>query len=122
MSVVWPPGLPDLQPEGLSVERQNTTLRTQMDAGPEKVRRRFSAAAKTLRIPMMLSGAQLAIFRTFYETTLSEGVTQFQWENPETDATVSFRFLREPVWSLETGSASTSTRRWVGSLDLEIIP
>jgi len=70
------------------------TIRTQMDAGPVKVRRRFTAAPiqVQVRIPH-LTKSELATFRTFYRDTIKMGSLSFTGTHPVTGATESFRFV-----------------------------
>lgn len=118
---VWPASLPQKQFTGLTDQRQDARVRTEMDAGLPKMRRRFTAALRTVTTRLVLTGTQRQTFDTFYITTLSEGVDPFDWEDPVTDATVSFRFIEPPQWSLIVGG-STSDRLWEATLSLELLP
>lgn len=118
---VWPVSLPQKQFIGLSEQREDARVRTEMDAGPAKMRRRFTAASRLFSIPIALDGQQRQDFDTFYITTLQEGVLSFDWEDPVNDATVTFRFREPPELRLIVGG-TTTTRRWRGVIALEILP
>lgn len=120
--VAWPTTLPQEAFVGLTEQRQDARLRTQMDKGPPKMRRRFTAAVRRVTVPLVLSGAEKQAFDTFYITTLQEGSLPFDWRDPVTDATISFRFAESPPqWSVMAGGVPNS-RLWSGTLDLEILP
>jgi len=128
----WPSSLPQNQFIGVADERQKGALRTAMDAGPAKQRRRFSAAVRTITCPVEMSSAQKAVFDTFFITTLAEGALPFTWTDPNTDATQNFRFIAPPKFTLDVGGAPAvvappgdpmaQRRLWKASLPLEILP
>lgn len=117
----WPGTLPQNQFRGLSDEREVAVVRSNMDAGPAKQRRRFSAAVRTLTVPIILNGAQKQTFDTFFITTLAEGALSFAWTDPVTDSALNLRFTKPPKWVLQVGG-STSARLWQAELPLEILP
>lgn len=120
--VSWPQELGD-QLVGVSTRRQDVRIRTQMDTGPPKVRRRFTAAITRISVPLTLRGSQKQVFDDFYINDLVDGVTTFDWQDPTTDQTVSFRIGESgyPDFVLEVGG-SPDDRIWRGVLDLEILP
>ena len=69
----------------------DTTLETQMDAGPPKARRRFSAGIRKLDMKMIMTAAQVATLDAFYVTTLSGGALTFDYAHPRTGATETYR-------------------------------
>jgi hypothetical protein len=74
-------------------------LRTQMDRGINKVRRRTTANARGIQFTMLLSKAQVATLETFYVTTTSSGADEFTCTHPRTAATVNARFTQPPSYS-----------------------
>jgi hypothetical protein len=119
--VDWPTTLPDLQLLGLTEQRQEARLRSQMDAGPPKMRRRFTAAVVQYQIPVIFTGAQKQTFDAFYKTTLLEGSLPFVWDDPVTDAAVSFTFREAPTFRLDLGGLPNN-RIWTATLALERLP
>ena len=119
--VAWPPTLPQKQFLGLRDERQSGRLRTSMDTGPAKQRRRFTAATRNIGVPIVLDGAQRQTFDTFFITTLEEGVLSFDWEDPVDDTTISMRFISFPPFELISGGIPDE-RMWQAVMTLEILP
>jgi hypothetical protein len=96
----WPESLPDyLMQGGYSEKLPNNVIRTKMDIGPAKMRRRSTAAPRPIMGQMHMSKAQVATFDTFYETTLLSGSLRFDWVNPRTQTSKEFRFLEPPIYS-----------------------
>lgn len=118
---VWPGTLPQNQFIGLTEVDVDAVLRTQMDSGPPSRRNRFAASMRFVRTPIILTGSQKQTFDTFFRTTLKNGSLAFDWEDPTTDATVSFAFRGPPQWGLVTGG-DVNSRKWSAILNLEIQP
>lgn len=117
MAESWPETLPgDVLVAGYSESLPNAVLRTEMDAGPAKVRRRSTAAARPLRATMALTRTQAAALDTFFTTTLSMGSLPFTLTHPRTLSQVSFRFVSPPVLVPVSGA------EWSAELDLEVLP
>lgn len=94
----WPTSLP-ARPlvRGLTEGFPNIALRTEMDHGPAKMRRRFTAAVRPFTASMVLSAAQVTALETFYVTTLEGGTAAFTFTHPRTGAAGSFRFTAPPT-------------------------
>lgn len=118
----WPATLPQSQFLGLTYQAVDGRVRTAMDAGPAKMRRRFTGVPKNVDVPILLTGTQLATFNTFFHTTLAEGVLSFNWDSPIDDSSVKFRFRAPVAWRLETGDSAPGNRLWSGTMQLEIMP
>ncbi len=118
---VWPGSLPQQQFISISETDVDAVLRTPMDSGPPSRRNRFSANMRSVRSPIVLTGAQKQTFDTFFRTTLKNGSLAFDWEDPTTDATVSFAFRDPPQWTLVSGG-DVNSRKWSAILSLEIQP
>jgi len=119
---VWPHSLGD-QLFGIDVTPEDGLVRTQKDIGPAKVRRRSTRTVHRVSMPVEFTGAQYAIFKTFYETTLQGGALAFDWEDPFTDQTTTYRFASTAAPALSQFiPGSTTERWWRGTLDLEVLP
>ena len=117
MSVVWPVTLPTAPlVAGFEESPPDLCVRTQMDAGPAKVRKRYTAGVRDFSAAFVLTTAQLAIFDAFYLTTCNGGATPFDFTHPRTKASISVRFAGRPKY------ASASTTRWHVSVPLEVLP
>jgi len=119
MSVpAWPESLPQvLLVAGYSQSPADVIIKSDMDAGPAKVRRRFTAGVKPVSGTMILSAAQLTTFQTFFMDTLLGGSLRFSWTTPpaHTDA-CEMRFTAIPTWTKIGGSY------YEISLSLEVLP
>lgn len=116
-SIVWPPGLPDdVLVEGYKEGLPKVTVRTQMDAGPPKVRRRQTAAVATLSFSLDLTREQVALLTEFHGTTLRGGSLSFEWRHPRTRAVCQMRFIDPP------DPRPLSGRHWVAACTVEVLP
>jgi len=98
MTISWPATLPSkVLRAGFKETFPDTSIRTTMDAGPAKVRRRFVAQASQYSVSLFLTNAQVDYLRTFYVTTTESGTLPFNMSNPRTEITESFRFKTAPV-------------------------
>jgi hypothetical protein len=92
-SVSWPGALPKtLLIAGLSAKQNSNVIRTEMDAGPKKARRRYTANSKIFTGKMILDVNQRNILERFYHTDLADGVLRFNFTNPQTLTVQEFRF------------------------------
>lgn len=116
----WPGTLPAFSVE-LTDQRADGTIRSSMDAGPMKMRRRFSAVSRIIETAVTLSAAQRATFDTFFATTIEEGALPFDYDDPVDGTSVEMRFLAPPQ-STALVSASGSVTQWRVRMSLEILP
>jgi len=94
--IFWPEGLPNtLLMEGLAGKRSSNVIRTQMDAGPKKVRRRYTASTKYFTGKLLLDAGQLSELEQFYRAVLADGVLRFNFIDPQTLETGEFRFTED---------------------------
>jgi hypothetical protein len=121
MPVAWPGTLPALPLlDGFREQVPNAILRTTMDAGPPKQRRRYTAAVRTLNVELELTKAQVAVLDDFILNALNGGVDSFTWTHPRTGGAATYRIAgKTPEYSIWTGG---SDNNWVTTLLLEILP
>lgn len=113
---VWPASLPqELLMSGYQQSVKNNLLRTQMEAGPAKVRRRGGAYPEPVQGRQMMTKPQFENFRIFYITTLEDGSLRFSWIEPLSKVAAEFRFTSPPNWAISGGFVDVS-------LQLEILP
>lgn len=88
----WPVSLPQtpLQ-DGFSEQIENGVITTQMDQGPSKTRRRFTASVKKYEVTFLMSASQLSTFRTFFDSAISGGANSFTFTDPIVNTSGSFR-------------------------------
>lgn len=88
----WPASLPQrpLQ-DGYSEELENVVITSGVDIGPAKKRRRTSAGVVKFNLGFLMSSAQLATFKSFFETDISYGAIKFTFPDPTTQVNADFR-------------------------------
>ncbi len=117
-NAVWPAGLPQyVLASGYTEAAPNNTIRTEMAVGPAKVRRRSTAAVRTISCQLRLTYAQRAVLDGFYLTDTASGSVPFNWVHPATRAAVTMRFVEPPSLA-----ADAAGRHFIASLKLEILP
>ena len=91
--IFWPELLPaDFLADGLSVQPQSNIIRTSMDAGPKKTRRRYTARTVNFNGLQRFDNAEFAVFEQFYNTVLADGVLRFNYKDPVSGKLEEFRF------------------------------
>ena len=79
----WPATLPqNLLYSGYSESVANNRLKSSVDEGPAKIRRRTTANTRPLNGRILVDNTQLATFIEFYNTTLVSGSLRFSWVWP----------------------------------------
>jgi hypothetical protein len=113
----WPTTLPQLlEAAGYARSAADVTLRTAMDAGPAKVRRRFSAGPQPVSGRITLTDAQLATFHAWFRDSLLGGALRFSWTDPDSQEPVEMRFTGPPTWT------ARDSNLYHLQLPLEILP
>lgn len=122
MPTSWPAALPQMPTvESYDSSPADATLRTDMDAGPAKVRRRFTSGPETMTVRLMMTATQLNAaspngFHAFFVTDTSYGATEFTWVNPRTGSAATCRFIGAPAYSPLGGTA------WEVRFRMEVLP
>ena len=91
-------------------------LRSTMDMGPAKVRRRFTAGVTKITASYILDATDLDTFETFYRTTINSGATAFNYPHPRTLASVVARITKPPSYTPVSGT------HYMVDLEMEILP
>ena len=91
-------------------------VRTRMDTGPEKVRRRFTAAVRPFKMQLGLTTAQVATLDTFYITTLEHGSLAFDWVHPRTSTSCSMRFKNTITYK------RLGPDLWTAAFEVDLLP
>jgi hypothetical protein len=116
----WPGTLPIDHFLRLRDKMQSNRVRTAMDGGPAKQRRRFTSNVRFVQEAITLTNTQRVTFDTFYGTTLGDGVDEFNWIDPQGTGSVEFRFTADPQFT-SVGLRSDGPV-WRTTLPLEILP
>jgi len=90
----WPASLPDPHIDNYQESRQDQVLRSQMDTGSPKTRRRFTASISNINLKWIMTGTQISTLETFFEYTISGGALSFDWIHPRKQSTVSAKFKK----------------------------
>ena len=114
--VAWPEELPPPALNSLQESPPNNALRSQMDKGPAKVRRRTTANVRRLAFVLKLIPAEVDILDDFYTEDTLSGTEAFDYEHPRTGETVSARFVDPPSYQEQEGTI------YVAQVSLEILP
>ena len=114
---LWPPNISEAFTSDAFVETpQEVTIRTDMDTGPPKVRRRFINPVRTYDCNIVLRDAsEYETLRDFYYITCKGGTDTILIPHPITGDELSFRFASPPVFSA-LGIA------WRAAFKLELLP
>jgi hypothetical protein len=119
LTYYWPNTLPQSVERGFSESIGLNVLRTPMDAGPSKIRRR-SLRPETMSVTFLFTTAQVAILESFIFDTI-KGVYRFGFTHPRKNTVVETRIV-----PTSDGQYFTATYRapgyWGISLQLEILP
>lgn len=118
----WPSTLPQSLLYTLTRKRQSGKVRSDMDTGPAKQRARFSATVRQYDAELILTGAQLTTFATFYDTTIGQGAESFTWIDPVTDVAATLRFMSDPEDVLIVAHDDPDERQWRVRFQLEQLP
>lgn len=96
----WPLSLPQgVHVSGFEERLQEQAIRSGMDSGPAKLRRRFTAAIRNFKFAIWLDTGQKATLDAFFDATLGGGVLAFDWTDPVSGEAVAYRFVDPPVYS-----------------------
>jgi hypothetical protein len=111
--VPWPEELQQLvNADSFSMKFGETTIRSDMDTGPQKVRRRFTKSIDPLSCVILLTVDEYTIFRDFYDIDLNGGVNVFEFLHPITNEVNRYRFLNSPEISFLGGIQFRVAMNW----------
>ena len=113
----WPGTLPAAPLiDGMQETLPDTVLRTDMDQGPAKLRRRTTAGIRILTVSYLLTHTQSDALESFYLDTLAGGALSFAYPHPRSRETVTCRFRKTPALAALNGSFFRAV------LELEVLP
>jgi hypothetical protein len=99
--------------DGFTDAEPSIFIKTEMDAGPPKLRRRFTAGHRPISGTMIITSTQKASLKTFYQTY---GSVEFNFPDPDTGSTVSVIFMAPPEYTSYAGIY------WQVKLQFSIMP
>lgn len=119
----WPSDLPqtpysDENGQSPMYAPTDNTIRTSVDVGPPKLRRRYTAVVEPCTLNFQMNEAEIAILKTFVQDTLQD-VLPFTWIDFRTGGAATYRF--------DKGWASVSHQWdsgdvWDVTITLELLP
>jgi len=113
----WPTTLPTYPLLDNYVETvPETVIRTEMDQGPAKIRRKTTAGVRKLNVSYFLNKEQVAALDEFYLTTLKGGALEFDFVHPRNSSDIVCRFTAPPEYKAANGNY------FEVNLELEILP
>jgi PPE-repeat protein len=113
MAQIWPATLQQLLSEAsFGIAVGDTILRTDMDVGHAKTRRRFTKGVDIFTGSIYLTLAQYDFFMAFFNTTLNGGSLTFTFNHPLTQVPTDFRFKGAPSISSIGGGNLTASFTW----------
>lgn len=113
--IYYPANLPEVIAPGYKAQDQDGVIRTDMDAGPQKTRRRYTACSEYINCQVVCDDTEYHNFMTFYRTTTARGALRFIMKHPVTRTNRYFRFMAPPQEADNSGL-------WTISLQLEALP
>ena len=118
----WPSTIPQaFQQDSFSEATASAVLRTSMDTGPTKVRRRTTSNPDIWSGRMILTSTELADFKTFYRTTSKYGSERFNFPNQyDLLSTVEARFKIDTGGEAFSITPDGDTQDWSIDLTLEV--
>ena len=118
----WPTSLPQ-KPliDGYKRVVPNTLIRSSMDTGSDKVRKRGRFKPQEISATYVLTAAQRNALEAFVHDKIAEGAICFNWPHPELNKLVRARIKASQDGILEFSPYGT-TNRWQVTLKLEIWP
>jgi hypothetical protein len=93
--IPWPTSLPACA-ETYTEKAEPVTVRTNVEEGPPKVRRRFTVRILRAQVGMQMTIAQRNILDSFFYVELNGGVGRFTFTHPWTQQVVDWRFVEAP--------------------------
>lgn len=116
-SIVWPGSLPAYPLyEGYQETLGANTIRSAMEVGPAKLRRRGTAAVHTFTVSFGLTHDQAAELRDFFNDDTYGGSLSFELAHPTTEETLEMRFASAPMITRQGPNA------YRANLTLEALP
>lgn len=123
MPIIWPVNLPQTLPVDTDETYSKNIIETDMEAGPKKKRRRFTAASQFLEPPadrFVLDIDQKDTLKWFFKTKTAEGVLEFEWQDPIPDGgLMRLRIEGQPSFAALTGGFN---RFYRCSIKFEVLP
>lgn len=102
--ISWPADVPQSPlADGFQETLPDNTLRSKMEQGPPKIRRRSTDASGKINAQFLFSAAQCQMMDDFYHETLSGGALRFCFLHPRRQENVMCRIMQPPEYAALNG-------------------
>ena len=109
----WPSTLQSrLNVRDFTLSSEDTTIRTNMQYGPAKVRSRYTDAIDNVSCSINMDITQYNTLQSFYKTTLGNGVASFDFIHPVTQTLTKVRFVGPPKYTPLGGRVFMAQMVW----------
>ena len=113
MAETWPTQLQQqLNEAGFSDTTGPTSIRSENEFGPTKVRRVVTKSVDRIQGTITVTTAQTLILDSFYDLTLNGGVRTFNFVHPRTGVVREFRFTSPPSYRTIGGGYFLAQLEW----------
>lgn len=114
---VWPSTLPCARANTFQEGVPDNLIRTQMDTGYAKVRRRSTVTTYPISFSLVLTYAQVGILKNFYINDIADGADSFDYTHPLSGDALTVRFTQAPSFvDINAG------RHFTTDIQFEVIP
>ena len=113
MATAWPLTLPQkLESNGFQKTIGSTTIRSTMDIGFDKLRKRYTKQINKISATMQIDRTQYATLENFYLVTLNGGINPFTFTDPVSNTASDYRFINPPTMRSIGGNYFTASMEW----------
>lgn len=109
--VEWPALAPQFA-ESWQQQNKPVTIRSEMEVGPPKVRRRYTNPIREFGVQMIGTHAQGMEVQEFFEITTQGGVLWHNFRHPFTNVVEQFRFVEAPSIQNLGALGTTISMKW----------
>lgn len=114
--VTWPSTLPNCPERDYSESLKDNVIRSDMDAGMQKQRQRYTRTQRMMSVSFLLTDAQKATFYTFF-SNIKGGALPFNFPDPLTGTSIVVR-----TTGAINGPVFVSKNLWRVKFEVEILP
>ena len=113
MANQWPAALQEyLEQQEFGLVYGDTTIRSSMDVGPSKVRRRFTKGVDEMTGSITVKNDLYSTWENFFKVTLAGGSLTFEYNHPITGVLTEYRFKGMPSVSNIGGEYFRVSMSW----------
>lgn len=117
MTIPYPEGLPCALREGYSLKSVSPLVRTEMQSGRARQRRKFTSVPTMARVSWLMDTLQAQLFETWWEGVLVSGS---QWFDMPLRTPIGIRTYMARFTDIYDGPLLTGTDLWKFTAELEL--